>query len=86
MPHRTGMYFSEIAGVCKKLGFPLRNKTPDFIKDKGILRVRLGKDVDAHAVVLMCGLIFDFDDSTVWIPQIYKDAKKAKIGQILVPI
>jgi hypothetical protein len=89
-PHHTGMFFTELITIAKRLGYPMRKKRRcDTVKDKGILSVLINKGslgAEHHAVVLMAGLIFDLDERMVWLPKPYLRAHRAKLESILVPV
>jgi hypothetical protein len=86
-PHECGLFYKDIIRVAKRLGCSLRNKRKcNFSTDEGILGVDwLGKKISHHVVVVMAGLIFDLADMTVWSPEEYKKANRAKFGSMLVP-
>ncbi len=84
LPHRTGLWLTNMMAIAKKLGCPLRKKRVcNFVMDKGILAVEM--PTLGHVVVLMSGLIFEPDDASVWLPIDYKRRHRAKFGSILIP-
>lgn len=86
-PHENGLYLSDMIRIAKRLGCSLKKKqTCNFSKDEGILAVGTrNKRFTHHVVVVVKGLVFDCSDMTVWEPEEYKKANKAKFGSILIP-
>ena len=88
-PHADGLFFTDLMRIAKRVNYPLRKKKVNFLKDIGLLDVRLysnSPNMNLHCVVLMAGMIYDMSDGTVWLPQEFKKRYRAQFGAILVPI
>lgn len=78
-----GLYLNELERAAKQFGVKLaRRRKYDLESDTGILNVLDHKGFD-HVVVLRYGLFFN-TDLTVWEPEVYLAAHKAKAGTLLV--
>lgn len=86
-PHTAGLYLSDMIRIADRLGLKLRKKRAcNLEKDEGILTIAWKKNrFTHHVVVLVKGLIFDLADMTVWEPNEYAKAHRAKFGAILIP-
>ncbi len=80
---RSGVWFPDLRRAAAKLGIPTRVKrAPDIELDEGILKVEFRRG-ETHVVVLREGILFDTDFS-VWRPEDYCAAKRAKLGALLI--
>jgi ABC-type bacteriocin/lantibiotic exporter with double-glycine peptidase domain len=80
---RDGIWLTELQRGALRLGVPLKVKRRwDVEADEGIAQIRTRADAH-HVVVLRAGLFFDTDFS-IWYPDDYLRAKKAKTGPLLV--
>ncbi len=81
--HRRGVWFPELQRAAAKLGALTKIKRrPDLDLDDGLLLVE-HRDASRHVLVLREGLFFD-TDFTVWRPDDYCVAKRAKTGSLLI--
>lgn len=79
---RRGVYFTELRRAAEALGACMALKRKWNWTDEGLLHIKLYKRGE-HLVVLRRGLIFETDLS-VWQPQDYLKAKKARAGGLLM--
>ena len=80
---RRGVWFTELQRAAARLGVTLvQKRTYDLELAEGILQIIYKPKVE-HVVVLREGLFFD-TDFTVWKPDEFLKAKRAKAGALLV--
>jgi ABC-type bacteriocin/lantibiotic exporter with double-glycine peptidase domain len=78
-----GAWLSTIRRVSEKFGVPLKPKTKwDAEADEGIVQVLL-RGPHNHYLLLREGLFFN-TNASVWLPEDYYKARRAKPGKLLV--
>jgi hypothetical protein len=80
---RRGVWMVELQRAADRLGMPMTLKRRcDLEMDDGVLQVMYRRGKDQHVVLLREGLVFDTDTS-VWRPEDYAQATRARFGALL---